>query len=235
MKKCRSFLVLIFSFIHSSAQKLEVDVTSARKDDKSIDFNYTKSGHGNYTILLKFNSLVNAHALNKPIIVDRLSGKLMTLKPVDNQRHISMSGYSFLYVRGFYKPKVDEKFVYAIPFKKGTETAVAMNKESISFKPAINDTVFGARKGYVIDKAVIGQVNHEYQTYSQNKNGILVEHADGTIASYEGFETDGIFVNVGDKIYPQQAIGILQQDGRLDLTVKYLMEADFLGQKVKAK
>lgn len=204
----------------------EIDIQSQRNDDKTIDFNYVKTGHGNYSVVLKFSALSNANFLSRTFIADRLSGKLMTLKPIDNQRHISMSGYAFSYARGILNPKIDHDFIYILPFKKGTDVSV-VTSDVYHFLPNLADTVFASRKGTVIDKARDGDINREYQTFSKNKNGILVEHNDGTLAAYEGFLGDGIFVEIGDKIYPQTPIGLLPKQGHLLFYVRYLSDANF--------
>jgi hypothetical protein len=42
-------------------------------------------------------------------------------------------------------------------------------------------------------------------------NSITVEHEDGTIDVYKGFHKNSIFVKLGQSVYPQTNLGVLEE------------------------
>lgn len=72
------------------------------------------------------------------------------------------------------------------------------------------DTIYNMRKGIVID------VINEFKTdsldaykYTSKMNKIFIEHDDGTIARYVGFNSKSIFIKPGQTVYPQTKLGVL--------------------------
>jgi hypothetical protein len=140
---------------------------------------------------------------------------------------------------------VDTSFVYLLPFAQG-KTVQALEQTNVNevyfnqerpkgwksylFRGDGLDSVFAVRKGIVID--VIN--NFEYDTaasYTSKTNVVIVEHPDGSIASYKGFKKNGIVVKEGDEILPHAFLGTIGSDALghkkyLSLMVYYFTISD---------
>ena len=215
MKKLLYILILFPFFSFSQEFKIEYKVN----DDKSIDFRYQKSKPNTITAILEFSFMSNTSSPRK--IVQKLNksqGNFITLKPTKSDENIGFN-YTYKYFNQTINPSLDKDFVYILPYKKGTKMNVEeldylgekySNKKkpkgwkAYSFKSDVPQEIYPTRKGIVIE--VVN--NHEpdlTKTYSfYNKmNSVKVEHSDGTIAKYSGFDKLKISVKPGDIVYPQ--------------------------------
>ncbi len=220
------FLGLSINF-NLLAQNKVVTIKTERNSDKSIDFYYEKTLPGSYYIIIEFNRLENANKSTFKKVVKHYSGKLFNIKPIDENRGISFS-YKFKYSIGEPNPKVDSLFQYTLPFKRGSEVGVMLNKNffgeeflesekkpswySLKFFSKSTDTVLCTRKGVVV------KIRDEYNDNSKNgkivttkSNSITIEHADGTLANYYGFKKGGIIVKLGEKVYPHTKLGLVKK------------------------
>jgi hypothetical protein len=150
--------------------------------------------------------------------VSKPEGKLFKLKPMNNEQNIGFN-YSYLSFNNNINPKVDDNFVYILPYKKETPMFVEelsylgstySNKEepkgwkSYSFSSDEVQKIFAVRKGVVIDVVRDYDVDTTKTfTYYNKMNSVKIEHNDGTLALYSGFNKDEIYVNVGDIVYPK--------------------------------
>tara|TARA_R110002111_G_C5963786_1_gene369729 strand:+ start:499 stop:1446 length:948 start_codon:yes stop_codon:yes gene_type:complete len=228
------------------AQNDIIQVTSKRNDDKSVDISYTKKLPGSYYVKLEFTSMTNCYQRDFEKVVKSNSGKLLKLRPINDKEHINFS-YKLNYIKGHPNPKVDQDFVYVLPFKKGESITVIAttnlketyfdaekdtNWKSFAVDRAAAETIFSMRKGIVIE--VISQYNTDTTNtykYTSKMNRITVEHEDGTFARYIGFKRDSIFVKLGQTIYPQTKLGVLDifnnTNYRLYFDISYLKAVDF--------
>jgi len=141
---------------------------------------------------------------------------------------VRFDSYRHTYIRGVYNPKVDEDYVYTLPFKKGKmisarETSNLSNKyfsaelpqnwKSFVFKTKETDTVVAARKGIVI-KVEKGYKMDTISNFTSKTNYVIIEHKDGTIARYSGFSKNGVFVREGQKVYPQSFLGVFNSKNK---------------------
>jgi hypothetical protein len=230
MKNHFSLLTVLLTIIISCPSKLQaqdrvVEVTADRNRNNNVDFKYTKSKPGSYSIKIEFNNLSNTSASNYyETVIKGGSGKLITLRPRNKEQGISY-GYKTSYTFGNSKPKVDDSFQYLLPFKKGEKITIyetsylleeyfdAEKPESWKFYSTNSktaDSVYAMRKGIVVD------IKNEFQNdtllmkiYTSNTNSILIEHEDGTYAIYKGFKRDSFKVRLGDIVYPQTMLGTL--------------------------
>lgn len=218
-----NFFFILFFSSNISGQNKTIEITYKVNSDRSVDFFYSKKEPGSYTISLSFTKLENAFNSHYSNIVKGKSGKLFTLKPINKAKGISFS-YKFSFIRGALNPKVDSLFVYRLPFKSDTALKVyemnflgttyfgselPKNWKAYQFISSA-DTVFAVRKGIVLD------VKNKYDFdsisyYTSKKNTILIEHKDGTVASYEGFAKNKLLVKKGDIVYPQTPLGALTE------------------------
>lgn len=223
-------ILLVFAiscFTKTQAQDRVIEVTAVRNTNNNIEFSYTKSKPGSYTVKINFNNLTNTMAAEQyETVVEASSGRLLTLRPTNKEQGISY-GYKTSYAFGNSKPKVDSSFQYLLPFKKGAiktinESSNVNEKyfgaekpeswKSYSTSSKTVDSVFAMRKGIVVD------IKNEFQSdtlikkvYTSKTNSILIEHEDGTYAIYKGFKKDSFKVKLGEVVYPQTMLGILDK------------------------
>lgn len=217
------FLVAIFC---SHAQKKSIEISYKRNSDKSVDFYYKKPVPGSFYLNLKFIKLSNCLSFGFSGFISSDSGLFLTLSPQDKKKGIRF-GYKTSFVRGASNSKIDSLFVYTLPFKTGKKIGVTQNsnvgekylddKKPTNWKsyssPRINpDTIYAMRKGVVIN------IKNEFKTdttfnksYSSKRNSIVVEHNDGTYAEYKNLKKNSFFVKLGQTIYPQTKLGIVDK------------------------
>ena len=249
-----NYLIILFTlFSHFSfCQTRDLEVTFKQNDDNTVDFYYSKTEYGTYTVQVTFNRLENAYTQKFVGTAKSKTGKLFTLKPINPKNGISFS-YKYIYGLGEINPKINKSFVYLLPFKKGVELEMHLannvyntlfktenpkNWTAFVFNIEVLDTVVSIRKGLVIN------IKDQFETdtisdFNSNKNKITIEHPDGTFATYSGFAKNGIFVKPGQTVYPHTDLGILQSDGKfkryfLYLTLYYLSD-EFVDGKSPAK
>ena len=214
MKKLILLLFIPFTLI---AQDFKIE--HKVNDDKTVDFSYKKLSANTVTVIVNFSLLENSMSSKK--VAEKVSkpeGKLFKLKPTNNEQNIGFS-YSYLFFNHNVNPKVDDEFVYILPYKKETQMFVDelsylgstySDKEepkgwkSYSFSSDQVQKIFPVRKGVVIDVVRDYDVDTTKTfTYYNKMNSVKIEHNDGTLALYSGFNKDEIYVNIGDIVYPK--------------------------------
>ncbi|AOW10174.1 hypothetical protein [Flavobacterium gilvum] len=223
------------------AQRQIIDITSKVNDDKSIDLSYTKEKPGTYTVILEFSNVENCDVTNYKTEIYGNSGYLYKLKPTNTGRGIrySMKYYTMM---GKQNPKVDSLFQYTLPFKNGKKVKIyeagnigekylgqekKFNWKSYVVKPKDQDTICNMRKGIVVDiiNDYADNSTSDDPYYTSKRNSVVVEHADGTFAVYKGFKKNAIFVKLGETVYPQTELGLIEKydlNGyRLDFSVYF--------------
>lgn len=238
-------LLLLFSSFNLYAQ-LNIEVTSeVSRDNKGYDFRYTKQKYGTYSLKLFFTSSDNISMHQTAFVLKSPSGILTNAKRIDETKPSNFR-YTYRYARGYISEKVDSTFTYILPFKKGIKTNASYlynvrekyfgedikTWTALHFLSKNPDTVCAIRKGMVVE--VIDKYATDMSasvSYSSERNSILVEHADGTLASYNGFDSSKIFVKEGDTVFPNQPLGALapydkDKDYQLRLMIYYLTKFD---------
>ncbi len=192
-----------------------------------MDFTYIKEYPGTLSVVVKFERLTNSRYSTYPRILRANSGKLFSLKPINPEQGIGYS-FSYTYIKGAIGAKISKNFTYLMPFKQASTVVVQelgnLGKnffkkdlprewKGYHFNSEEADTVYAVRKGVVIDVVDKYQVDNS-KNYTANRNSILVEHLDGTMAHYSGFAKGGTFVKIGSSVFPHTPIGTLS--GGLD-------------------
>ena len=91
-------------------------------------------------------------------------------------------------------------------------------------------------------KGIVVEIENKYKTdhsgtykYTSKMNRIKIEHKDGTISKYLGFNKEYIFVKLGQTVYPQNKLGVFglfdNTEYRLYFDVSYLKKVDFKGER----
>jgi hypothetical protein len=245
-----SLLFLLF-FQISIGQTNKIKIDYKINSDNSIDFSYTKNVPGSYTLYLTFPKLTNTYPTSFKDVIKYNTGKLVSLYPINKRKSISFS-YNVSYIQGVINPKkIDENFIYALPFKTGStlkiqelkylgetylNTSAPKNWKSYEFITS-KDSVLSVRKGLVV-KVINNYKETHNNFYTSKKNSVLVEQPDGSFAYYSNFKKNGIFVKEGQTIYPHMPIGVLpatkaNANCYLYLGIYYLSNPNFNKRKSK--
>lgn len=194
-----------------------VEISHRRNSDNSIDFLYRKSEPGSYTVYYSFSNVRNTSFSDgvKKVIVKNNSGTLFKLRASDPKKRILYKS-SYNVQRGITDPKFNEDFVYLLPYPKKTSVKLLNAKKVDSFAIEVLEKtdkitykfqsttpdVYVSRKGEVID--ILNAIGKRTQ--------IKIEHTDGTIAVYSGFDNSTIKVKKGQKVLPGKLLGNSEKD-----------------------
>jgi len=220
-------LYVFFSLgFNSYAQINGVEVIYTHNTDNTCDFYYKKSAPGTYHLIIKFESLRNTEEYFYEGNVKGNSGFLFQLKPIKPDKKIKFICEPY-YVKGNPKPDIDKDFKYLLPFKMGKKIAVStimtlmgnLTEGNNNFGSFItyssspqSETIHAMRKGIVID--VVNSYDFDpksFDIFYEKRNSIIIEHEDGTLASYEGFKKDAILVKIGQTVLPTDCLGSLEK------------------------
>lgn len=242
--------ILIFATPKGFSQVQNITVNSERNQDNSISLNFEKKSPGSYSIALEFSNVFNCDITDFRTVIYGYSGVLVKLRPLNASYGI---GYSIKYysVLGKMNPKVDSLFHYLLPFKNGKKVVIyeagnigekyfgrekALDWKSYIVKSETPDTIYSMRKGIVVAVNTDHENNSsENAHYTSKRNFVIVEHGDGTFAEYKGFKKEAIFITLGQEIYPQTSLGIVEKydnhNYRLDFSIYYLFDKDFISNR----
>ena len=237
MKKL--ILLLIFIPLISFGQTNIIDVDYVINNDNSVSFNYKKNVVGSYLVILEFSNLSNTRAQRRVSkILKNNSGSLfLKLKPINDENSIGFQ-YRTMYFKGSVNSKVNEDYPYILPFNKGDKITPRdlysienryLNEEvpegwkSYSFTFNEKKEVKAIRKGIVIEikDTYTPDYSIEASFYSE-QNSISIEHIDGTVATYKGFDKNTIQLKEGETVYPQTTLGQLVKYDKRDIYRLYL-------------
>ena len=242
---CLLFLVINIQLF---AQDSNISISRMVNDDNSIDLNYEKKLPGTYHVILEFSKVYNCDIKRYECDIKGHNGSLLTLRPSNSKSGISYALNHFS-ILGVSNPKVDSLFQYSLPFKSGNKQKIyeAGNigeKYFGSEKPTnwksyiINfknlDTIFCMRKGIVVRLIDVFEDDSSIdKQYTSKRNSITIEHEDGTFSDYVGFKKNSFKVKLGQTVYPQTQLGIVElynkseNNYRLDFYIRYLSKIDF--------
>lgn len=237
MKKL--ILLLVYIPFISFGQKNIIDVDYVINNDNSVSFNYKKNVVGSYLVILEFSNLSNTRAQRRVSkILKNNSGSLfLKLKPINDENSIGFQ-YRTMYFKGDVNSKVNEDYPYILPFNKGDKITPRdlysienryLNEEvpegwkSYSFTFNEKKEIKAIRKGIVteIKDTYTPDYSIEASFYSE-QNSISIEHIDGTVATYKGFDKNTIQLKEGETVYPQTTLGQLVKYDKRDIYRLYL-------------
>ncbi|WEK18303.1 MAG: hypothetical protein P0Y49_16045 [Candidatus Pedobacter colombiensis] len=238
---------LSLGVIKVNAQENPVKISTKVNTDKSVELSYEKPDPGTYTVLVKFRDLTNTDGSNEQdFTVKGYSGNMLTLKPRDAGQSIGY-GYSYTYLRGKFEPKYDADFIYVLPYKVGSKVMVAESGfvgakyfgntapddwKVYRFYSKLQDTVTAVRKGVVVEIRDLHENDISNDVaYTNKSNDLVIEHADGTIATYKGFKKGSFAVVVGETVFPGTVLGVNSKSNansgfNIGLMLTYLKSKD---------
>jgi hypothetical protein len=226
MSKNRFLIVVLFfsvmanNLLHSQTGK--VIINPIRNADNSVDFTYTKAAVGSYIVSVNFGKLVNAAASVTKFNATANSGLLFTLKPISKNKKIDFL-YTYSTTPGYLNPTVNPDIIYSLPFKQGKVVKIyAITRNDVSperWKSYLvysrnQDTIFSMRKGIVTIVGNFSESNYDEVTKKVTtieRKRIVIEHADGTFATYSGLDEKSIWVTPGQKVDPQTELGLMEK------------------------
>lgn len=237
--KRKFILIITFLILQVTYSQNSIEVTYKRNDNNTVQFFYKKNVPGSYYLTIDFTILENSndYQIFERVIKNK-SGYLFTLKPINEKKGISFS-YGIKYSFGNPKPKINNNTTYLLPFKRNKNVKIieASNlgekyfgsEKPIDWKSFIifskePDTVYSMRKGKVVRLIKKYDKDVEFnKIYTSKRNIVLIEHEDGTFATYKGFNKNQIFVKLGQDVYPHTPLGILEKfnknNHRLDFNI----------------
>jgi murein DD-endopeptidase MepM/ murein hydrolase activator NlpD len=123
----------------------------------------------------------------------------------------------FHWTKGSVDAKHDPRTLYRLPFEKGHSHQVCQgysglfshrgpNQYAVDFAMPEGTTVCAARAGVVVDLKESSKTGGREKKYTNESNYVSIAHADGTIGEYHHLQTDGVLVEIGDRITVAQAI-----------------------------
>lgn len=230
----------------AGAQEQALILESKRNENQSVDFSYRKTDPGTFTVVVNFNTLTNASNPGTSFTARDYSGRLFSLTPTTKEQGIGY-GYSVFYIRGKLKPKYDPNFIYLLPYKNEAKVQVAEvgflgaayfgdttpeDWKSYRFYTTDQDTVTAIRKGVVVDiKDLYETAGDNGVSYTSKTNDLIIEHTDGTLASYRGFKKGSFTVKLGQTVFPGTSLGLNSRydgNGRYNVSIMltYLKSSD---------
>lgn len=220
------WLIFFFSLIFRlNGQQPNIELSSTRNKDQTVEINFTGQFYGHWYVKLIFSNLSNSLYSSFGHVIYDSKGTITKLRPIMEDRPINLR-YRYMFWRGKPISEYNSKKVYLLPFSEGKKIKIEylnhinnmIGQEvpeswmSYNFYSDAPDSIFSSRKGVIIN------VSNENKTdttssfyYQRNRNYILVEHEDGTLARYEGFDNKMINIKEGDKVLPGTYHGTLER------------------------
>lgn len=140
---------------------------------------------------------------------------------------VRQGGYSFSFNYNVYRGNIskasyDMNFPYYLPFSKGQSFRVDQgydgafthqNKKALDFKMPIGTSVTAIRDGKIILVEDAFDKHGETADFNRYANYILIEHPDGTFASYIHLKQNSAKVKEGDMVTMGQEIALSGNTG----------------------
>lgn len=238
---CLSLLLLFAISVNTYAQHSpNLFIKTTKNADNSVDFYYEKEAVGSFIVNVNFSKLENSETQIVPVNVTANSGFLFKLKPLDKNKKIDFF-YTYSVTQGFLNPTIDPIVTYIMPFKKAKKVKILWGtrpdisperwKRYVVYSKT-QDSVFAMRKGLVVTIRTVTRFEKDEKTQETKKipiQEIVVEHQDGTFASYVGIDENSIAVKIGQKVNDHTYLGLMngKSEGLYSLTFDiFYHEAD---------
>ena len=119
--------------------------------------------------------------------------------------------------------KHDDSYRYLLPYKKKrkliqgnfgsfSHNHIASN-HAYDFGTQIGDTIYAAREGKVVMIKENSKKHGRTRKFTNDGNYIIIQHSDGTTASYYHLNFNGALVEKGDRVEKGETIGISGMTG----------------------
>lgn len=226
----RLIFLLLFSFSLCQAQHVSIkkDTIRTTKDTLVLSVKNNMLSPMYFKTNAK-DSLVNEFVYIKKMVIKPLEKIESYIKiprrKIDTTKSLKLSKY-FNFTIGYSDPstvKHNDSYVYLLPYKKKRKLIQGnfgrfshdhiRSFHAFDFGTKIGDTIYAAREGKVV---LIKEDSKKYggsRKYANDGNFVIIQHDDGTTASYYHLRFNGALVEKGDMVTRGQKIGISGMTG----------------------
>ena len=217
------FILLFLVFLISSVFAKNVYI-SVEKSTNEIIVNLHNKNH--FDITFKYApKYTNLYPLDNLPLSGTLKAKS---KRVVGKFMVGVGKYSlnhkYKWVVGNKNVLHNDKYLYALPYKKGTFKFVTQgfngvfshkgdSQYAVDFNLKTGDRVYASRDGLVVMTKADGKKGGALKKFYSEANFITIKHDDGTYGKYNHLAHNGVKVKVGQKIKRGQFIGISGNTG----------------------
>lgn len=142
--------------------------------------------------------------------------------------HIDRKDFAFKahydWTLGSKDAKHDDAYVYRLPYKAGTSQMVSQgfngkfthfgkSQYAVDFNLKEGTGVYAAREGVVIITKSDSNRGGASKAFEKDANHVIIEHSDGTLASYDHLKQNSVVVKIGEKIQRGALIGYSGKTG----------------------
>lgn len=142
--------------------------------------------------------------------------------------HIDEKDFSFKahydWTLGSKDAKHDDSYIYKLPYKAGTSQMVSQgyngefthfgkSQYAVDFNLKEGTEVYASRDGIVVITKADSNKGGANQAFEKDANHVIIEHSDGTLASYDHLMQNGVLVKVGQKVHRGQLLGYSGKTG----------------------
>lgn len=118
----------------------------------------------------------------------------------------------------------DERVLYRLPFEagrsyrvaqgyNGTRTHEGRDQYAVDFAMRKGAPVCAARAGVVVDLKESSKLGGSDEKFREDSNYVYIAHADGTVAEYHHLHTDGVLVEIRQRVEAGERIAISGNTG----------------------
>lgn len=232
----QSLLLSLFVFLLYSGIAAD-SYAQAPKEEKSVEVNSVQSNdtfHLNatnknpYSITLTIEVMGDNFKLNtrQPVtkIIEPNSTEHLLSVFADEKNKNFKFNTSYKWIMGNTRASHDDSYVYSLPFSKGKSYRVGQSYDgdfshsgnirySVDFMMPLKSQIRAARSGYVVQLKEDSNRGGTAEVYKDQSNFVVIEHDDGTFAEYAHLSENGVLVNLGQKVYEGQIIGLSGNTG----------------------
>ncbi len=202
-----------------------VEVTSVRSDNT---FHLSAINKNPYTITLTIKISGENYKLNtrQPVtkVIEANSTKHLVSVFADNKEKSFEFGTTYNWTMGNTRARHNDSYIYNLPYKTGQSFRVgqAYNgsfshrgniRYSVDFMMPLKTQIHAARGGRVVQLKEDSDRGGAAEEFKNEANFVVIEHNDGTFAEYAHLSKNGVLVNLGQKIYEGQIIGLSGNTG----------------------
>jgi len=223
--KFLKILILILFVLISSLSALDNNIKiKAQKTNKFVVVNGINKN--------PFSVTVTYNASFKNLKSDKILPILFVLKPFSKKEvlrlYIEKDNFSFKahydWTIGSKDAKHDKNYIYRLPYEIGTKEMVSQgfngkfshykqSQYAVDFNLKIGTKVYAAREGRVVKIKSNSNLGGANRRFEKDANYIIIEHKDGTLATYSHLKQNGVIIKVGVKIKKGQLLGYSGKTG----------------------
>ena len=247
MKNSCYLLLLSFCFVSAQQVQLVRDSIASTKDTLVISIKNNMLSPMFFKVTPKIEAAKKIRFMERIVIPgDSMIRNYMEvprtmLDSVDAK--FDFNGH-FKAIAGYGDPKTvkpDRNYLYLLPYKKKKKLIQGNfgkfshdhigSYHAFDFGTQIGDTIYAAREGKVVITKSDSKKHGRTRKFINDANYVIIEHEDGTTASYYHLRFNGVLIEKGDVVQRGQAIGVSGMTGftttpHLHFVVRKVTEKD---------